>query len=39
LLVADNSNRLAKKAQEPIVSIVLQRVNWPAVLPQLAGEL
>jgi len=39
LLVADNSNRLAKKAQEPIVSIVLQRANWPAVLPQLAGEL
>jgi len=39
LLVADNSDRLAKKAQEPIVSIVLQRANWPAVLPQLAGEL
>jgi len=39
LLVADNSNRLAKKAQEPIVSIVLQRANWPVVLPQLAGEL
>ena len=39
LLVADNSDRLAKKAQEPIVSIVLQRANWPAVLPQLVGEL
>jgi len=39
LLVADNSGRLAKKAQEPIVSIVLQRANWPAVLPQLVGEL
>jgi len=39
LLVADNSNRLAKKAQEPIVSIVLQRANWSAVLPQLVGEL
>ena len=39
LLVADNSDRLAKKAQEPIVSIVLQRANWPAVLPQLVEEL
>jgi len=39
LLVADNSNRLAKKAEEPIVSIVLQRANWSAVLSQLTEEL